>query len=92
MPGDPYRAGNKVSSGSIRALLPRDGDQVAARLGRDRDVVALERLCLGKRGGVADPFPAAAGDAPQAASGRAPFVVGGFTYHDDGAASTGPFA
>ena len=78
-----------LSSGSIRALLPRDGDHVAARLGRDRDVVALERLCFGERGGVTDPFPAAAGDAPQAASGRAPYVVGGFIYHDDGTASTG---
>ncbi len=77
------------TSAITRALLPRDGDHVAARLGRDRDVVALERLCFGERGGVADPFPAAAGDAPQAASGRAPYVVGGFIYHDDGTASTG---
>jgi beta-phosphoglucomutase-like phosphatase (HAD superfamily) len=81
-----------VLGSAIRALLPRDGDHVAARLGRDRDMGALERLCFGERGSAADPFPATAGDTPQAVSGRAPYVVGGLIYHDAGTASTGLFA
>src|SRR5438552_2532502 len=52
---------------AVRALLlPRNGDQVTAPRGVNRDVLASELFRFRQRGRIAVPLLAAAGDAPVA--------------------------